>query len=909
MKKKSLFGICLIWFAAFAVIFAVSYYGRELDLNYIEQIHFQDGYLYYVDRGEDNCFRIIRSDAGGTQGEIISCSRYEGDKYRKIKQIFFDDQGNAFVLMEENEVTSFRGTGGIVYRCDFVNGTLTETAFDFASPLCQDHEIYIQGVRDGEIYYFAVPTTEAGQSEAELWAMDLEKNFRQLDTIPLEYPFLKSQFFLSESNMILWMDYEGEIFVKEPGSDSYLEIEGISGVKNSFKSLSDDDKNRAYVMDYKAGCIREINLEDRRTSVAYEAKEIKVQEPEFAFQDLLNLDCTQIGFCAGKGGGDTENAASICTWQYGVHRDIEKITLTFRAILYRMFPVYMVIILGAVMFSLYWHISCVYRVQTILVRLILVFILGLFIADHVLEQWIEDTIRAQLERNQTLQLSVLGEQLKDHIVTSIEQEPGKFPSGEKNLILNHSKEKESENTDGTRELSIYVYSIIKADEKQNLVVCESISEYSNVPVEWCYSPKSVEAIYEAFESEKSVELHDENTDGKQNNRFIPLVLNDGSMYGVLSISITGNLLDYQIWYYQWNLKMVSLTLLSVLTLVLIIILIIFLRPLKTLKSCAGKLAAGELGVTVPVRGHDEIAGISAAFNQMSFGIARYVQDIQDMSNGYYKFIPAKILELLGKESIQQVRLGDEITENMTILSVHAVRGQMQEEVWSAEKVYANINQILPALVEPITAYHGVVEHFEHNGLSAFFTESSKNALDAAIEIQKSFDDSIQGNIRTIAVSYGKVMIGVIGHENRMEAASISVHSNLAKALSLKGSTYGARILITHLVYRQIMDFEKQYHARYLGNVYVAANDTLERVYDVYDGDPEEEFYYKELTKPLFEQGVGLFVAKKFYEARLVFVEVLKQHRKDRAAKEYLYRCDRYYKLADPKDAETFIERF
>lgn len=166
-----------------------------------------------------------------------------------------------------------------------------------------------------------------------------------------------------------------------------------------------------------------------------------------------------------------------------------------------------------------------------------------------------------------------------------------------------------------------------------------------------------------------------------------------------------------------------------------------------------------------------------------------------------------------------------------------------------------------------------------------------------------------GNTRTIAISYGRVMLGVIGHENRMEAAAISAHSNLAKSLRLKGETYGAGILITHLVYRQIEDFEKQYHARYLGNVYISANDSLERIYDVYDGDPEEEFYYKDLTKQLFEQGVDLFVARKFYEARLVFVEVLKRHRKDRAAKEYLYRCDRYYKMADIEEADTCIERF
>lgn len=908
MKKRAYFGIGMIWLAAFAAIFAVSFFHRKLDLNYIEQIHFQDGYLYYVDRGEDNCFRIIRSDAEGTHGDIITCSRYEEEKYHKIRQIFFGNEGEVYVLMEENEVKSFRGSGGRVFLCDFENGALKSTEFDFSGPLCGKREIYIQRVRNGEIFYFALPETDEGEGAAELWAMDEEDNVRMLDTVPLEYPFLKCQFFLSRNDIILWMDYEGEIFAKKVGTEELLEIEGITGVKRSFKSLSDNDRNRAFVMDYKEDCIREINLEEMTSSVLCRAGDIRKQEPDFALQNLLEPDCTHTGFCAGHEMEEGRDVVSICSFHNKVHRDIEKITLSVSAIFYRTLPVYALIILASVMLSLYWYILCVYQVQTILVRLIVVFILGLFIADHVLENWIEDTIREQLERNQILELSVLGEQLKDHIVESIEQDPGQFPSGEKNLILGRSREKESENEENTRELSIYVYSIIRADEDGNLSVCESMSEYSYVPIEWCYSSESQKAVREAFESVKSVDQSGETENGTQNNRFIPLVLSDGTVYGVLSMSVAGNVLDYQIWYYQWELKIVSMVLLSVLTLALLAILIVFLRPLKTLKISAGKLADGELGLTVPVRGHDEIAGISYAFNQMSLGIARYVQDIQDISDGYYKFIPAKILELLGKESIQQVRLGDEITENMAILSVHAVRSKNQE-TWNAEKVYADINQMLPALVEPITAYHGVVEHFEHTGLSAFFTESSRDALDAAIEIQKSFDGRMPGNTRTIAISYGRVMIGVIGHENRMEAAAISAHSNLAKALRLKGETYGARILITHLVYRQIEDFEKQYHARYLGNIYLAANDTLERIYDVYDGDTEEEFYYKDLTKQLFEQGVELFVARKFYEARLVFVEVLKQHRKDRAAKEYLYRCDRYYKLADSEETDTCIERF
>ncbi len=61
MEKKSLYGIFGILFATIVVLVATSLYGSAIKLNYIEQIHLQDGKLYYVDRGDGEKLRIIRS--------------------------------------------------------------------------------------------------------------------------------------------------------------------------------------------------------------------------------------------------------------------------------------------------------------------------------------------------------------------------------------------------------------------------------------------------------------------------------------------------------------------------------------------------------------------------------------------------------------------------------------------------------------------------------------------------------------------------------------------------------------------------------------------------------------------------------------------------------------------------------
>ena len=903
MSRKNLYGIWGILAAAVIIFAAASMFGKTIKINYIEQIHLQDDYLYYVDRDEGEKLRIIRSNPDGGQGELIVCQKHVREQYRTIRQIFFDDAGEAYVLLEETNVESWDGAGSRIYRCDFARRRLAETDYDLTEDKAKYGQISVQCIRDGKLYYIGIPETEKGSAPASLFAKDTQGKRELLDQVTLEYPHLNSQFFLSKENILLWMNYVGEVFAKEVGTESYLEIEGVSGRSGVFKSLSDDGE-RAYLLDYKAECIRSVDLADATSKVVFSAEEIRKKYPDFTFQQLQWPDCTQTGFCAGV--ENEEGRTSVCTYQDGVYRDYEECTLTSSTVMYRMRWVYVGILLVAALLCLYWIACMKYHVQTILVRLCVIFLLSLLVMDGFLEYWIEQSMRQQLESNQTIALSALGKILREDIVHNIETDAYEFPSGDRALRVSHPS---VGNGKGFGGLSIYVYSIFHADEEGHLYVSESMSEYCGVPVEWMYGSEVIDAMYRSYQSGEIVNQSDENRNGKRNNQFIPLVLSDGTKYGVLRVSGDGNIQDYQIWYYQWNLKNASSTLLLVLTVVLMVVLHIFLQPLKTLKECALRLAAGNLGVTVAVHGHDEVADISSAFNQMSLEIAKYVEDIRGISDGYYKFIPAKILDLLDKESIQEVKLGDQMTGDFTILSLHAMDYPRHKVSLSAEQVYTRINRVLSQLVEPINRHNGVVEHFDDIGLSAFFTVSSQEALDAAIEIQQLLDERMPDKGRTIAISYGRVMIGVIGHEQRMEATAISAHSELAKMLRLRGGKYDAHILITHLVYEQIPDFDEHYHARYLGNIYLSASHTYERVYDVYDGDSEEEFYYKELTREMFEKGVGLFVARRFYEARLIFVEVLKQHRKDKAAKEYLYRCDRYYKMAEDEEKETVIESF
>ena len=172
----------------------------------------------------------------------------------------------------------------------------------------------------------------------------------------------------------------------------------------------------------------------------------------------------------------------------------------------------------------------------------------------------------------------------------------------------------------------------------------------------------------------------------------------------------------------------------------------------------------------------------------------------------------------------------------------------------------------------------------------------EDGLDAAIGIcQEIMDPGEREHNQNFAISlcYGFVMAGVVGHGKRLSVLTLSSCTGLGELLCELAPRYYARILAAGSYVSQIRDFHKRYNCRLLGNFYIRDRQCVEKVYDIYDGDEAAVRNKKRKTKLLFEKGVSLFLDRRFGEARSFFIEVLKADRADRAAREYIFLCDRY----------------
>lgn len=356
-------------------------------------------------------------------------------------------------------------------------------------------------------------------------------------------------------------------------------------------------------------------------------------------------------------------------------------------------------------------------------------------------------------------------------------------------------------------------------------------------------------------------------------------------------------------------------------LLLIIVQISVIKPIRRLKGKVMEMADGKLGVQAPLQGRNEITEISRIFNRMSKNIQGHIVETEALNHAYYKFVPSKIFEILQKSSVTEVNLGDQRNTELTVLALSTEEFDSYLLKMSNEEIFSFINQILYNCVPVIINNSGVIERFENAGLTAFYTESDRNdsneaALESSISIlqemneineKEKFPINVDRVKVRFGIAYGWIKIGIVGHEQRMEAITISEQRWITQFLTKIAGKYYSSILITATAAATIPDFKERYHTRCLGYVYLSATGCLERIYDVFDGDAREDVDQKLQTKTLFERGVELFYARKFYEARLVFIEVLKLFRRDSASREYLYLCDQYYGQEPSTDLNLCIE--
>ncbi len=268
-----------------------------------------------------------------------------------------------------------------------------------------------------------------------------------------------------------------------------------------------------------------------------------------------------------------------------------------------------------------------------------------------------------------------------------------------------------------------------------------------------------------------------------------------------------------------------------------------------------------------------------------------------INNAYGRFVPHDFLRFLGHESIIDVKLGDHVQKEMTVMFSDIRSFTTLSEAMSPQETFDFINRYLSQVSPIIRQHNGFIDKYIGDGIMALFPESPEDAVHCAVAMQKQVslynqEQQQQGKLSInigIGLHTGTLMLGTIGEQERMESTVIADAVNLASRLEGLTKLYGAGIIISEKTLSRLTDFQ-HYSYRFLDQVKVKGKNIAAGVFEIYDGDIDYLQALKTQTKSDFEQAVFLCHRQECEQAQAILQQVLTINPEDKAALLYLQRC-------------------
>lgn len=276
---------------------------------------------------------------------------------------------------------------------------------------------------------------------------------------------------------------------------------------------------------------------------------------------------------------------------------------------------------------------------------------------------------------------------------------------------------------------------------------------------------------------------------------------------------------------------------------------------------------------------------------------KFTSELFQLNEAFSRFIPRQFLQLLEKESIIDVKLGDHVQKEMSVLFSDIRDFTGLSERMTPQDNFKFINAYLSRMEPAIIAHHGFIDKYIGDAIMALFSGSADDAVKAGIAMLNELTEYNQHRAKFnyrpiqigIGVNTGSLMLGTVGGQNRMDGTVISDAVNLASRIEGLTKSYGLSLLISHHTFSQLQD-ANHYAFRIIDRLKVQGKSSAVSVYEVFDADKPEIREAKLVTKQDFERGVLLYNLGYFIEAAQRFKNCLDINPTDTVAQIYLDRC-------------------
>ncbi|MEM7655229.1 MAG: adenylate/guanylate cyclase domain-containing protein [Bacteroidota bacterium] len=249
------------------------------------------------------------------------------------------------------------------------------------------------------------------------------------------------------------------------------------------------------------------------------------------------------------------------------------------------------------------------------------------------------------------------------------------------------------------------------------------------------------------------------------------------------------------------------------------------------------------------------------------------QELQKINTAFGRFVPHAFLESLGHQSVLDVKLGDQVEKEVTVLFSDIRSYTTLAEGMTPQENFNFLNAYLGRMGPIIQAHDGFVNQYYGDGIMALFMGKPEDAVAAAVEMQQELarynEDRLEKGRTAIRIGIGlhtgPLMMGIIGDTLRLEAGVVSDTVNTAARMEGLTKHFGVTVLLSEAT--QInLPAPVQEELRILGKVQVKGRVQPLRVYQAFAGELPADRDLQSQLSPRFAKALEHYFEGEFAHA-------------------------------------------
>ncbi len=247
----------------------------------------------------------------------------------------------------------------------------------------------------------------------------------------------------------------------------------------------------------------------------------------------------------------------------------------------------------------------------------------------------------------------------------------------------------------------------------------------------------------------------------------------------------------------------------------------------------------------------ELLGLLAAQAAIGLENARLFDNLEralaaqvELTDAHRRFVPDEFLQSLGRGRIVDVKLGDSVSKEMTVLFSDIRAFTSHVEGMKPEENIDFINEYLRHMEPAIVRQGGFVDSYIGDAIMALFDGETDRAVAASIDMLRALAtlnaERTKRGKRSIAIGIGinagPLTLGTIGGGNRIKCGVIGDTVNLAARVETLTKTYRVPLLASEHVLRRLRD-PSAHDVRVVDRVRVVGKVEPVTLHEIYDADP------------------------------------------------------------------------